>query len=288
MGGRRGLGSDADARGPHEVFVNRTYIYLTSLAPRFAVCIGDDPFKLALDFCANHNLTNTDPDLDANGKFVGNFRQYEAENKYVKMVKDHIMKFIDTSTTKVGGVPVRKCVGKKGSLNWQKAAAVAAAKGAAPTTNQRAGEETEAKKDPFSVQPSIPQNKRMSSISTSEANSTSGIEPANKKNKTDKTPTGKGVKGAHEAGAAIAARAAAATASPAPSSTALSTSAKESPHATVSKPKSTSKPAPKPTPSKAAQFSTGSEDEGGIGALAIGAVIIGVAAIGFIMLRKKK
>ena len=124
--------------------------------------------SLALDFCVSFQLVKNPPPVENGIPVVSNIAAFEAENRHVKTVKNHILKFVDVETSKKktgkgGNKPAGKSVvGKRGCMKqleeyerWQKKAAMGTAK------KIPEAQASEAPVDPFSVSPRIPENKRM-------------------------------------------------------------------------------------------------------------------------------
>jgi len=255
---------------------------------KITVKVGDDPFELALLFCLEFGLVKSPPEVGADGKhLVGNVAKFELENRHVKTVKTHIMQFVDIVTTKkadagAGGYK-KEVVGKKGYLKevavyekWKKIQErqekiIADKKAAESDLPAAQSNPPESNKDPFSVQPQIPENKRMASVSTSEANAK--LEPQEKKGRYDSP---------------IAKPPAATLSAPTPvSAPASSTKKKASRPQPISSPaaapSSSIKPSSTPPPSDGPKKAESSS----IPLLAVGA-LAAAAAIGFMLMRRKK
>ncbi|GMH48495.1 hypothetical protein TL16_g00302 [Triparma laevis f. inornata] len=266
---------------------------------KITVKVGDDPFSLALDFCISFELVKSPPPFENGAHVVSNVAAFEAENRHVKTVKNHIMKFVDVETSKKtrnGGKPAGKTVvGKKGCLKmleeyerWQKKAAAGAvtAAGVKSEVKAQAGPNV----DPFSVSPRIPENKRMASAGSDMHNQQqAALQPTVKKGRYDSPVSGKERTNSN---ASTSNTAPVNTAPPLKVPTQVKTPVKEvkqiptkaakRENKAVSEPKPVTTPKPEATPTPPAK-----KDEEGSGMLVIGAVAAIAVGVALVFMRKK-
>ncbi|GMI10930.1 hypothetical protein TrVE_jg5874 [Triparma verrucosa] len=255
---------------------------------KITVKVGDDPFSLALDFCVSFELVKNPPPVENGIPVVSNIAAFEAENRHVKTVKNHILKFVDVETSKKktgkgGSKPAGKSVvGKRGCMKqleeyerWQKKAAMGTAK------KIPEAQASEAPVDPFSVSPRIPENKRMASVGSATLEQQAALQPTVKKGRYDSPVSGK-----ERANSGSSLKGAAKTPVKDAKPTPVAKSANKKEPRSAAKPKATPKAAP--TPSSPPPPPKEKNDEGGSNMLVLGGVAAVVVGIAFMFLKKKK